>query len=197
MATLEALRPDYLAARQEHHDALKAARSARSIADGMIARNQKHAAEISQAERVSYGDPFVTNAYALAVGSGSGLTVIYSRCRHDDPHECDHDARTSPWSDDQITAAYEATDAADQYAADAKERIAGLEDSASFDVADAARDAGSRFVWWPPSRFVDPRRMRYRGQPMTAADLDELGPFELRRLLTSGEVVEVAGWAAI
>ena len=64
-------------------------------------------------------------------------------------------------------------------------------------VIDAARDAGSRFVWWPPSRYVDPRRMRYRGQPMTAADLDELGPFELRRLLTSGEVVEVAGWAAI
>jgi len=193
MATLEALRPDYLAARVERNDAVTAARSARSRAEAMTARNEKHATEVARAERVSYGDPFVTNAYVQRVGSGSGLTVIYSRCRHDDPHDCDHDARSSPWSDEQIDAAYAAADDADQYAATVTDRFGELEGSASFDVADAAHDAGSRFVWWPSSRFGDPRRYHYRGQPIATAELDELGPFELRRLLVSGGVVEVAG----
>ncbi len=193
MATLEALRPDYLTARFDRDDARDAARSARGRADAMITRNDRHATEVARAERVSYGQPFVTNAYALAIGSGSGLTVIYSRCRHDDPHDCDHDARSSPWSDKQIDAAYQAADDAAQYAVAAADRFGDLEESASFDVADAARDAGARFCWWPSSRFVDPRRYQYRGQPITSAELDDLGPFELRRLLNDGGVVEVAG----
>ena len=193
MATLTALKPNYLEARVERDGALAAARSARSRADAMIERNEKHAAEVARADRVSYGEPFVTNAYVQVRGGGSGVTVIYSRCRHDDPHECDHDARSSPWSDEQIAAAYQAADDADQYAAAATERFGELEGSASFDVADAARDAGARFVWWPDSRYVDPRRFHYRGQPIAAAELDDLGPFELRRLLVSGGVVEVTG----
>ena len=193
MATLEALRPDYLTARFDRDDARAAARAARGRADAMTARNEQHATEVARAERVSYGQPFVTNAFALALGSGSGLTVIYSRCRHDDPHDCDHDAWSSPYSDDEIAEAYRLTDVADQDAAATRERFGDLEASASFDVAVAARNAGARFVWWPASRFVDPRRYQYRGQPITAAELDKLGPFELRRLLNDGGVVEIAG----
>jgi len=193
MATLEALRPDYLAARVERDDARNAARSARGVADAMVERNAKHAAEIIRAERSSYGDPFVTNAYVRARGTGSGLVVIYSRCRHDDPHECDHDARSSPWSEDQITDAYAAADAAARVAVTAADDFRELEDSASFDVAAAALDAGARFVWWPPDRFVNPTRAQYRGQIVTAAELDLIGPFELRRLINSGGVVEVMG----
>jgi len=193
MATLEALSPTYLAARVERDDARDAARAFRGRAEGMTDRNELHARELARAERVSYGQPFVTNAFALARGTGSGLTVIYSRCRHDDPHDCDHDARSSPWSDEQIAAAYDAADDAAQDAADAADRFGDLEQLASFNVADAARDAGSRFCWWPASRFVDPRRYQYRGQPITADELDDLGPFELRRLLNDGGVVEIAG----
>jgi len=194
MATLEALRPDYLAARVERNDAVTAARSARSRAEAMTARNEKHATEVAQAERTSYGDPFVTNAYAHAHGGGSGLTVIYSRCRHDDPHECDHDARSSPWSDDQIDAAYADADTADELAAAAVDRFHALETSATFDVADAALAANARYVWWPERTFVDPAaRAQYRGQPITATELDDLGPFELRRLINAGGVVEVMG----
>jgi len=193
MARLEALAPAYLSARVERDAARKAATSARGRAEAMVDKNRRHAAEVARGERDGYGAPMVTNAYTQIHG-GSGVTVVYSRCRHDDPTTCDHDARSSPWSEDQITDAYAAADTADELAAAAVDRFHDLEgDSASFDVAAVALAAGARFVWWPPDRFVNPTRAQYRGQIVTAAELDLIGPFELRRLINSGGVVEVMG----
>jgi len=193
MAKLEALTRAYLIARVERDAARKAATSARGRAEAMVDRNAKHAAEIVRAERESYGEKFVTNAAVQVRGTGSGVRVIYSRCKHDDPADCTHDARSSPWSEDQIADAYTAADAAARVAVTAAADFQSLEDSATFNVADAAADAGARFAWWPDQRFVDPRRYRYRGQPISAAELDLIGPFELRRLINSGGVLEVTG----
>lgn len=193
MAKLEALTSAYLIARVERDDARKAATSARGRAEAMVDKNARHGAEVARAERESYGEKFVTNAAVQVRGTGSGVRVIYSRCTHDNPADCTHDARSSPWSEDQIADAYTAADAAAEVAVAAAADFRALEAESSFNVADAATAEGARFAWWPDQRFVDPRRYRYRGQPVTAEEIDLIGPFELRRLINSGGVVEVMG----
>ena len=75
---------------------------------------------------------------------------------------------------------------------DAEQALIAVKDDASFDVGEACRRAGARYAWWPANLYVDPRRHRYRGQPLTPQEVDEIGPMKLTRLINIGAIVVAA-----
>jgi hypothetical protein len=75
---------------------------------------------------------------------------------------------------------------------DAEQALIAVKDDASFDVRDACRRAGVRYAWWPVDLYVDPRLHRYRGQPLTPEEVDEIGPLRLTRLINAGAIVVAA-----
>lgn len=186
---IRARTPEYLAAKHEAGEARKAARAAENRLEWMTGENERHADEVAVAERWGY-DRLVTNQQA-AVFTGGAATVVYrTRCRADG-HDCDHDPRESPYSDTELHAAAAAIAKTKRQLTKAEKALADLEGS-SFDVAEAVRDSdGPPFAWWPDEVFPDPSKRRWQGKPLTADEVDALGPLELQRLLAAGGVIEV------
>ena len=192
--TLEALDREYLIARVDVAEARSALKSAKSRVEIWEATNVAHAREVADKRRKSRypgGPRFRTTQQILMIGSGSGYEVIYGRCRHKHRDErCTHEATASPYTDDDLATALEQTTAAEKALTKAETRLAGT--LPTFDVVVEARKVGSRYVWWPASKFLDPRKFRYRGKPITDDELAATGPMELQRLITIGEVLDVS-----
>jgi len=191
--TLEALSKEYLIARVDVAEARAAVKSAKGRVEIWEAKNAGHAKEVAEKRRESSypgGPRFRTNQQVSMIGSGSGYEVIYSRCRHTGDERCAHEATASPFTEDDIATGRKQITAAEKRLTKAETRLAGT--LPTFDVVVEARKQGSRFVWWPASRFLDPRKFRYRGLPITADELAEVGPIELQRLITAGEIVDVS-----
>jgi hypothetical protein len=187
MMTLPTVSPDYLIVRSDTDMARKTLRSAKARLEIMESRNDEHAHEVRNSRS---GSPLITNGQALRRGSGSGFEVIHKRCRCDGfPEECTHDPREAPHSDADVAAAEKAITTAEK-TLEAEE--ANLSETPhAFDAFANAREAGSRYVFWPLAKFVDPRRQRWQGQPVTDEDLAALGPHGLRQALTAGDLIEV------
>lgn len=184
--TLDATSPKWLAARVDVQTARDNLREAENLADGMTWANGRHADEV--AEKTRFHDGTLITSSVAQVFTGTNAELIYSRCRNDG-HQCTHDAREAPWSAADLAAAAKRVTAR---AADLADAEATLADTPShYDAALEARKAGSRHVWWPANRNVDPRRYRYQGQPITAEELATLGVAKVRRLLVSGDILEV------
>ena len=190
---LEALTPEYLTARVRFAGARQKAKAAEGRAPMMEAQNADHAAEVAEILRTSRypgGPKLITAAQALARGGGSGFEIVYKRCSTHDGHKCEHDPTSSPFTDDEIADAEKQVTATTKALARAEKMLATTDPT--LDVVAACAAADSRYAWWPASRYVDPARFRYRGQPITDDELGDLGPFELQRLITIGEVVDVS-----
>jgi hypothetical protein len=186
---IKARSPQYLSAKVEATEARRALRSAENRAEFLVGENERHAAEVAKAERWGY-PTLITNAKAH-VWSGSAASVIYrTRCTADG-HDCDHDAREQPYSDAELHAATAEILRAERKLKAAERALADLEASSSFDVAEACREAGSRYAWWPDEAFPDPSKRRYQGQPIADAELETLGPLELQRQIAAGAIVEI------
>jgi hypothetical protein len=186
---LETLTPDYLAAKIDTDHARRHLRGVRSRFKTMGSVNESHATEISVKSRS--GLPMLTLGQTRLRGTGSGTDTIYTR-RHCDgfpPDACNHDPREWPYSDADLKDAETAIREAETRLAAAETRLASIEPS--FDCLEAAREAGALYVWWPADKWRDPRRYRWRGQPVSDADVVAAGPRELRRMLNAGAIVEV------
>ncbi len=190
--TLSALTPAYLTARVRVAEARQAVKRAQGRPEMMTAKNKDHAAEIAEIRRTSRypgGPRFLTATQALARGSGSGYEIAYKRCSTHDGHKCEHDPTEAPFTDDEIADTEKQVTKAKRALAKAGKRLA--EEPPDFDVIAAALQADARFVWWPPNRFADPTKQRYRGQPLTDQDETGLGVFELQRQVNLGQIVEI------
>lgn len=190
---LEALTPEYLTARVRFAGARQKAKAAEGRAPMMKAQNADHAAEVAEILRTSRypgGPKLITAAQALARGGGSGFEIVYKRCSTHDGHTCEHDATMAPFGAEAIEEAERQTTKA-KAALTRAEKALTTTDS-TLDVVAACAEVGARYCWWPASRFVDPTRFRYRGKPITDDELADLGPLELQRLITLGEVVDVS-----
>lgn len=164
-------------------EARQGLRSARNRVEWMEGKNSRHADEVAKASRSGY-PKLITNQQAH-IWTGGGATVIYrTRCSADG-HACDHDPTEAPYSGAELDAATIDIEKDEQKLTAAEKALAQA--TASFDVA-----AGSRYAWWPLEIYVDPRKRRYQGQPISQAELDTLGPHELQRLITAGAVIELS-----
>lgn len=186
---LETHTPEYLAAKIDTDEARKRLRGARNRFDIMGSANESHATEVSVKSRS--GLPFLTVGQTRLRGNGSGYETIYRRCRCDGfpPDACNHDPRESPHSETDLKDAETAISEAETGLAAAETKLASIEPS--FDCLAAAREAGALYVWWPTDTFRDPRKHKWRGQPISDADVVKSGPQELRRMLNAGAIVEV------
>jgi len=186
--TLSALRPEYLKAKVAIESARKALKAAEARPEIMTSRNRQHATEVTEIRRTSSGR-LITNQQAHSRGGAYGASVVYrTRCRADG-HDCRHDPTEQPFADDEIEEAEKQITTAQRALTKATKALDAADPT--LDVVAAAQQAGARFVWWPASRFLDPRKFRYRGLPITADELAEVGPIELQRLITAGEIVDV------
>jgi hypothetical protein len=185
---IKARTPEYLLAKVQATEARRAVQSAENRAGWMESRNADHASQVATADRWGY-PVLVTNAQAHS-RSGGGATVIYATRCEADGHSCDHDPREAPYSDIELRTAGAVIAAAERQLATVERALADAEDSSSFDVAAACREAGTRFAWWPLEVFPDPRKRRYQGQPIADAELETLGPVELQRQIAAGGIVE-------
>jgi hypothetical protein len=186
--TLEAKSPEYLIAAADLADARKALNGLSGVPAGMVSRNADHAAEVAEKQRT--GNPLITNGDALRRGSGSGFEVIYrAACRCDGTSECVHDPRTPPYSADAIAAAEKAVKAAEKAVKDAAATLAATDPA--FDAFANAREVGAKFVWWPMEQNRDPRRYRFRGQPISDEKVAEMGHHSLRHGIEVGGIIEV------
>jgi len=183
---LQALTPEYLTARVLVREAREALRDARWSTDAMTSQNQKHAEDLAKIRQGWTGE-IITNQVALLRGSGSGAMVAHRRCRHTDDMElCDHDPLDPIYTADELAAAEERVTDDDLALRRAETKLTKLEPESTFNAADQGG-----YLWWPVSRFVDPRKHSYRGQRLTGDELSDLGPHELRRLINAGAIVEV------
>jgi hypothetical protein len=98
----------------------------------------------------------------------------------------------NPRRADELAAAEGRIVQAQERLNDAEQALIGVKDDASFDVGEACRKAGARYAWWPEDLYVDPRRHRYRGQPLTPEEVNEIGPMKLTRLIDAGAIVVTA-----
>ena len=186
---LKAVDPAYLEAKTDTEKARKTLRSAKARAEIMESENERHADEVAKKSRS--GSPLITNGQALRRGSGSGFDVVHSRCRCDGfPDECTHDPREAPYSSADLADAGKAIGKAEKALSVAETNLAATPHA--FDAFANAREAGSRYVWWPLQKFVDPRKQRWQGLPLTDSDLADLGPHELRLGINAGSIIEVA-----
>jgi hypothetical protein len=186
---LETSTPEFLAAKFDTGEARKELRVVRSRFEWMVSTNADHAEEVEKKSRK--GNPMLTNGQVHRRGTGSGFEVIYKRCRCDGfSEECTHDPRDAPCSEAQLTAAEADIGKAEARLAAAETRLASIEPS--FDCLAAAREMGALYVWWPQDQNHDPRKYRYRGQPVLDTDVVAADPPELRRMLDAGAIVEVS-----
>ena len=187
--TLEAPAPEWLAARIDAAEARRVVKGRQGALEMMESENRLHADEVAQKSRT--GNRLITNGTAARQGGGFGAEVIYRRCQCSGfpPSECHHDPTESPYSAEIIEAGRAAIVKAEKALKVAEKRLAGVD--TSFDVFANARENGARYVWWPLDRNRDPRKYRHRGQPLTDADVQALGPHRLRQAVNSGGVVEV------
>lgn len=188
---LQTLKPEYLTARvvaAERRNELRTARGALEYAEH---ENERHADEIGKATQNAANVKLITNARA-AIESGAGAHVIYAtRCKSDG-HPCAHDPRERPYSDVELANSRDEIAGAEKRLTTAEKKLAALEADASFDAFANAADVGSRFVWWGAERYTDPRRTaRWRGAPVTAEHLADLGPHQLQHEVAAGRIVEV------
>ena len=183
---LKAVDPAYLEAKTDTDAARTAHRRAKARAEIMESKNVKHAEEVA---RNSDGR-LATNGQILRFGSGSGFDVIYSRCRCDGvEQECTHDPREAPYSAADLKAAGKAIGKAEKALEAAETNLAATPHA--LDAFTNARDNGAEYVWWPLVKFVDPRRQRWQGQPVTTEELAALGPHGLRHGIADGSIIEV------
>jgi hypothetical protein len=189
MMELPTKSPAYLTAQADLKDARTDLRRLSGVPAGMVSRNADHAAEVAEKSRTGAG-PLITNGQALRRGTGSGFEIVYRRCSCDgfEP-ECFHDPTESPYTAADIAKAEKAVKAAEKAVAEYAATLA--ETPAAFDAFANAREAGAMYVWWPQDIHRDPRKFHYRGQPLTADELTNLGPHSLRRAITNGAVIEV------
>jgi hypothetical protein len=186
---LETLTPEFLAAKIDTDEARKRLRGARGRFAIMGSENESHAVEVGVKSRS--GLPMLTLGQTRLRGSGSGTETICTRCTCDGfpPDACNHDPRESPHSETDLKDAETAIATAETRLAAAETKLASTDPS--FDCLAAAREAGALYVWWPTDKFRDPRKYRWRGEPVSDADVVKSGPHELRRMLNAGAIVEV------
>jgi hypothetical protein len=187
--TLDAKAPEYLIAAADLADAREALRRIEAVPNGMVSRNADHAAEVAEKSRTGAG-PLITNGQALRRGTGSGFEVIYKRCSCDGfDVECFHDPTESPYTPADITKAEKAVKTAEIAVAEYAKVLADT--PAAFDAFANAREAGAAFVWWPMEQNRDPRRYRFRGQPISDEKVAEMGHHSLRHGIEVGGIIEV------
>jgi hypothetical protein len=186
---LETLTPEFLAAKIDTDHARKRLRQARVRFGNMGSVNASHATEVNVKSRS--GLPMLTQGQTRLRGHGSGTETICTRCQCDGfpPDACSHDPRESPYSETDLEEAETAIAEAETRLAATEARLASIEPS--FDCLAAAREAGALYVWWRTDMFRDPRKHKWRGQPVSDADVVAAGPRELRRMLNAGAIVGV------
>ena len=186
---IRARTPEYLLSKVEAAEARNAVKNAQGRVEWMESRSATHTEQLAKADRSGYTN-VLTNQQARQ-WTGGGATVIYATRCEADGHDCEHDPRAAPYSDTDLRSAIFAIGQAERRLANAEKALAAAEESSSLDVAEACRQAGTRYAWWPDEVFPDPTKRRYQGQPITADELDALGPFELQRQVASGHVLEI------
>jgi hypothetical protein len=185
--TLDVKTPGYLIAQADLASARTTLRRLERQPGDMVSRNAENFAEVTAADRS--GHTLKTTGQIVDRGNGSGFEVIRKACACDGTTTCRHDPRVPPYSSDDIAAAEKAVVKAEKALEKAAATLADT--PSSFDAFANARESNSRFVWWPQDRDRDPRRFRFRGQPITDDEVAGMGPHSLRRAITLGAILEV------
>ncbi len=185
--TLPTVAPAWLEAKIDTDNARQRLVDAKRHVVVVVQANEAHTSEIVEIGRKSNDYKLVTNGTALAFGSGGSFNIVHHRCRCEEA--CDHDPAKSPYSPEAIAAADRAVLDAESVLTNANADLDGTD--SEFDAFANAREAKASHVWWPQARYVDPRLRRWRGKPLTASDVDDLGPHELNRCVVAGSIIEV------